>query len=285
MKKTLFVVISVVLLFFITFFFIGVYTTNSFVTDRADELIQQAKNHPAEKFNYSEIDSLPYPVQKYFRFAIKEGTVQPRFARIKQSGKFKTNIEADFKDLTAVQYSITSNPGFIWSGDISFASVIWIKGIDTYFESNGNLLIKFMSGLTISNESGEEISQAQVVRWLLESVWHPSALLPSENLSWSAIDSSSAKLIYKENDIDITVFVDFNNDGSIAKMKTKRYMTTNAGPKLTDYTGYFTKYKEVNGITLPTHGEVEWNMNDKDFLYGKFDIEEIQFDSFTLFDN
>lgn len=284
MKKMLLIIISVLILFFVTFYFLGVYTTNSFVTEQAEKLIQTAKDQPEEKFNFSEIDSLPAPVQKYFRFAIDEGVNKPRFVRLKQSGQFKTNLNAEFKDLTADQYAISHQPGFIWSGDITFAKLIWVRGIDTYFNSEGSLLIKFMSGITISKESGKEISQAQVVRWLLEGVWYPSAFLPSENLKWSEVDSTSAKILFKENDIEISVHVFFNENGSIAKMKTQRYMTTTAGPALTDYTGYFTKYKDVNGIRIPTHGEVEWNMEDQDFLYGKFDIDKIEFDSFSIYD-
>lgn len=283
MKKIVLIVISVVLLFFIGFYFIGVYTTNSFVEERAEDLIKTAESNAAQKFNYSELASLPEPVQNYFRFSIKEGTENPRFARIQQTGKFKTNIGAEFKDLTAVQYSITSQPGFIWSGDIYFADVIWIKGIDTYFEDAGNLLIKFMSGVTISNEGGKEIAQAQVVRWLMEGVWYPSALLPSEHITWSVVDSSSAQLKFSKNDLQIDILFHFNQDGSIYKAKTKRYMTTNAGPTLSDYTGYFSDYKEINGVTIPTHGEVEWNLDNQDFLYGKFDIDKIEFDVFSPF--
>jgi hypothetical protein len=283
MKKIVFIVLSVVLLFFIAFYFIGVYTTNSFIDERAEDIMQLAQSQSAEKFYYSEIDSLPVPVQKYFRFALKDGIDKPRFVRIKQSGKFKTNIGAEFKDLSAVQYSLTSEPGFIWSGDINFADVIWVKGIDTYFEKTGSLLIKFMSGVTISNESSSEITQAQIVRWLYEGAWYPTALLPSENLYWLPIDSSSAQVNFETNGIKVEAKFSFNDDGSISKIKSQRFMTTNAGPVLTDYTGYFSDYKEVDGIMIPMHGEVEWNLDNQDFLYGKFDIKEIQFDTFTLF--
>jgi len=283
MKKTLLIVLSVVILFSIGFYFIGVYTTNSSIEERADKLADMAEKQAPEKFYYAEIDSLPAPVQKYFRFAIKEGVYKPRFVRLKQSGKFKTSVGADFKDLTAEQYSITSQPGFIWSGEIDFAKLIWIKGIDTYFDGEGSLLIKFMSGITISQESGKEIAQAQVVRWLMEAAWYPSAFLPSENLTWRAIDSTSAEIHFTENDLQIYALVHFNDNGSISKIKTQRYMTTNAGPVLTDYTGYFSDYKEVDGITIPLHGEVEWNLENQDFLYGKFDIDTIEFDKFEPF--
>jgi len=285
MKKLVLIIIAVLVLFFIGFYFIGVYTTNSFIEERAEELAASVNEKSAEKFHYSEIDSLPLPVQNYFRFAVKEGTVKPRFVRLRQSGKFKTNIGADFKNLTAVQYFTTTKPGFIWAAEIDFADFIWIKGIDTYFEGEGNLLIKFMSGITISNEGGKEITQSQIARWLMEAVWYPTILLPSENLSWSEIDSSKAKLNFMENDIAIEAVFYFNADGSVDKITTQRYMTTTAGPALTNYTGYLTNYKEVDGITLPHHVEVEWNLDHQDFKYGVFDIDEIEFDNFTVYDN
>lgn len=285
MKKIVFIVLAVVIVFFMLFYFIGVYTTNSFIDTRAESLAELAKQSPSQKFTYTEIDSLPVPVQKYFRFAMDEGIAKPRFARLKQSGQFKTNIGADFKDLSADQYSITFQPGFIWSGEIDFAKLIWVKGVDTYFKNSGDFLIKFMSGITITKESGREIAQAQIVRWLLEGLWYPSALLPSKYISWSEIDSSSANIHFKKDSLQIDAAVYFNNDGSIDKIKTKRYMTTTSGPVLTDYTGHFSNYKDVNGIRIPFHGEVEWNLENQDFLYGKFDIEEIEFDVFKKFEN
>jgi uncharacterized protein YxeA len=69
MKKLVLIIIAVLVLFFIGFYFIGVYTTNSFIEERAEELAASVNEKSAEKFHYSEIDSLPLPVQNYFRFA------------------------------------------------------------------------------------------------------------------------------------------------------------------------------------------------------------------------
>jgi len=283
MKKTVLIILAVLFLFSFTFYFLGVYSTHSFVNSEIERLKTTAMEHPVENFSFSEIDTLPQPVQKYFRFALKEGITKPRFVRIKQTGLFKPNLETDFKTLTAEHYAITNLPGFIWSGDISFAKVIWVKGIDTYFNDTGSLLIKFMSGVTISKETGNEIAQAQLVRWLFECFWYPTALLPSDNLKWIPVDSTSAQLNFIHNDIEIEAVVHFNEDGSARKLTSQRYMTTTAGPKLTGYTGYFSDYEEVNGIMIPRHGEVEWKLDTGDFLYGKFDMEKIEFDVFERF--
>lgn len=284
MKKTVLIILAVLFLFSLTFYFLGVYSTQSFINAQIEQLATASREYPAEKFSFSEIDILPHPVQKYFHFALKEGITKPRFVRIKQTGLFKPNLETDFKPLTAEHYAITTIPGFIWSGDISFAKVIWVKGIDTYFNDTGSLLIKFMSGVTISKEAGSEIAQAQLVRWLFECFWYPTALLPSDRLKWSPVDSTSARLNFIHNDIEIEAVVHFNEDGSVYKLTSQRYMTTTAGPKLTGYTGYFSNYENVNGIMIPLHSEVEWNLDTGDFLYGKFDMEKIDFDILNTFD-
>ncbi len=284
MKKMVLIILAVLFLFSLTFYFLGVYSTNRFVNSEIKRLALTAKEQPVVNFSFSEIDTLPQPVQKYFRFALKEGITKPRFVRIKQTGLFKPNLETDFKQLTAEHYAITNVPGFFWSGDISFAKVIWVKGIDSYFNDTGSLLIKFMSGVTISKETGNEIAQAQLVRWLFEGFWYPTALLPSDKLKWSPIDSVSAKLFFIHNKIEIEAVVHFNEDGSAKKLTSQRYMTTTAGPKLTGYTGYFSDYEEVNGIMIPLHGEVEWNLDTGDFLYGKFDMDKIEFDNFAMYE-
>ncbi len=286
MKKVVLSIIAAVVLFFIAFFLIGVYLTSSFVDEQVDKLVKIAEEQPNTKFSFEEVDSLPASVQKYFSYALTDRITKPRFARIKQSGRFKTNINAGFKDLTAEQYVVTSEPGFIWSGDIHlFDPIIWIRGIDTYVNGSGSLLIKFMSGVTITRETGEEIAQAQIVRWLMEAIWCPTALLPSGNLEWSAVDSTSAEVHFKENDIAIDAIFHFNDDGSINKITAKRYMTTVAGPALTNYTGYVSDYKEVKGMKIPFHVEVEWNLDHQDFKYGTFDIEEIEYDVFKRFED
>ncbi len=284
MKKVVLSVIAGVVLFFIVFFFIGIYLTSNLVNEQVEKLVTKAKEIPSKEFYYSKIDSLPAPVQKYFRFALSEGITEPNFVRLKQSGKFKTNINADFKDITAEQYAITNQPGFIWSGDIHLASILWIKGIDTYFNGRGDLLIKFMSGVTITKETGKEIAQAQIVRWLLEGLWYPNSLLPSENLKWKAIDSTSAILHFTENDVEVEAVFHFKDDGSVSKVTSQRYMTTTAGPALTSFTGYFSDYRELNGIKIPFHSEVEWNLDHQDFKYGIFNIDKIEYDVFERFE-
>lgn len=284
MKKTVLIVICALVIIFIAFFFAGIYFTNDYVNEETRKLINEAKQERVQTFNYAEIDKLPPVLQKYFSKVIDEGSVKPRFVRLKQEGYFKTNHNAEFKELTAEQYFITTKPGFIWQGKINFGKFIWITGIDNYYKGKGNLLIKFMSGITITKESGKEINQSQIIRWLLETVWFPTALLSNGNMKWIKYDSTSATVSLDENDIEVTATFHFNNDGLISKITSERYMTTVSGPALTKFTGYVSNYKKFNGFLIPTHVQVEWNLIDQDFRYGKFNVTEIDYDNFDMYE-
>jgi len=61
-------------------------------------------------------------------------------------------------------------------------------------------------------------------------------------------------------------------------------MTTSAGPVLTNYSGYYSDYKTYNGITVPSHLEAEWNLDNQDFRYGKFTVTGFEYDNFSEFE-
>ena len=42
------------------------------------------------------------------------------------------------------------------------------------------------------------------------------------------------------------------------------------------FTNYTVKYKTLNGFNIPTYIEVEWDLASGKFMYGKFNIEDIE---------
>ncbi|GAG60727.1 unnamed protein product [marine sediment metagenome] len=41
--------------------------------------------------------------------------------------------------------------------------------------------------------------------------------------------------------------------------------------------GYYRSYQEIEGMKIPTEGEVEWNLSDRDLQYVKLKITDIQY--------
>ena len=284
MKKVVLTIIASLFFIFFTFFLIGILLTNQSIKSEAEKIIKEARNHSTSSFTYAEIDSLPPVLKKYFRTNIKEGSVKPRFVRLKQEGLFRTSENSDWKELTAEQYYLTKEPAFLWNGSIKMNSLLSARGIDYYFNKEGYLSVKLLSSITVSDVEGEQISQSQLFRWISEAPWFPTSLLPNERLKWTDADSVKATANIKDGDNEVTAHFFFNENGEITKVQTyDKYRTTNVGYTTALFTGYFSNYKEVNGFRVPTSAEAEWNLDNHDFKYGKFSITDIDYDVFEMY--
>jgi hypothetical protein len=87
--------------------------------NQVKELFSQSEKIFEKIFNQQQLHDLPDPVQRYFRYALKNGQPYISFARIKHDGKFKAGLEKDWMDIKGEQYATTEKPGFIWKGTTS----------------------------------------------------------------------------------------------------------------------------------------------------------------------
>jgi hypothetical protein len=224
-------------------------------------------------FTFEQLSDLPEPVQRYFKYSLKEGQPYISYARLKHDGYFKTAENQKWLPITGEEYFTTQPPGFVWVGTVKPFPLVWITARDTYFQGTGNVLIKLFSAIKIGDARGKEIDQGTLARWLAEAAWYPTALLPCERLQWVAIDSNSAKLQFSDRDITITAVVSFNEDGEIVRLDTDRYLNSSREK----WSGYYRKYKEISGVKIPTEAEVVWHLESGDFSYARFRVTELEF--------
>ncbi|MBC8485639.1 MAG: hypothetical protein ISS28_00610 [Candidatus Cloacimonetes bacterium] len=221
-------------------------------------------------FNYQQLEGLPEPVQRYFKHVLKDGQPYISYVRLIHDGQFKTNPKKDWVDIKGEQYFTAKKPGFIWKGKTAM-----FTARDTYIAGKGRLVVSLFSLFRIVNSQGEKIDQGELLRWLGESAWFPTNFLPSENLQWSPIDSSSAKLSFNYDDISVYYDVSFNDKNEITQMRTKRYMGED---NIETWIGKFKNYKEINDVIIPTEIEAIWKLKDGNYSYVRFNIKKIEYD-------
>lgn len=134
--------------------------------------------------------------------------------------------------------------------------------------------IKLLSIIRLVDAKGEEFNQGELVRWLSETPWFPTALLPSENLRWEPIDNDSAKVSLTDNDKTVDGYFFFNEKGQITKFKAKRY----GEGRLQDWVCQYYDYQEVEGMRIPFFAEASWNSELEGSKYAKFRIEKIEYE-------
>lgn len=234
------------------------------------ELFAQSGNISSKTFKYEQLLDLPEPVQRYFRHVLKDGQPYISYARLTHDGQFKAGLDKDFTNIKGEQYFTTEKPGFIWKGTTAM-----FTARDMYVADKGRLIVTLFSLYNVVDGSGENFNEGELQRWLGESVWFPTNLLPNERNQWSPIDEHSAKLSFKYKSVSFDYIVTFSEIGEIKTMETMRFL---GDEKREKWLCKMADYQEIDGITIPMKAEVSWILEKGEVSYAKFDVKSIEFD-------
>ena len=191
---------------------------NRMVDSEIDELISEAKNAKVRTFSYKDIEGLPDPVQRYFRYALKEGQEYIRFARMKAVGEFRRPGQEQWTKATVSEYFTTEPPGLIFSAVMKQNPVLWFNVRDKYLHGKAGMFVNLFSGFNVLNESDvSELNITTLLRWTGEAVMFPTALLPSKYIRWDPIDKNTARAIITDGNNTGTYRFYFDDLGEIAR--------------------------------------------------------------------
>lgn len=234
-----------------------------------EDLFESAGSISQRRYNRKQIQDLPEPVQKYFDYALTDGQPYVSYLRLKHGGRFKTAPDKDWIDIQGQQYFIAEKPGFVWSGKTKM-----FRAEDAYVNGQGHLKIYLFSFLRIINQEGRKTDQGELLRWLGESVWLPTNLLPSENKKWTAIDANTARLTFTGSEHEVYYDITFNDLGQIVEMETQRFKGEESKET---WIGRVGEYVEVEGMRVPSRIEGIWRLDSGDYQYADFKVEKFEY--------
>lgn len=241
--------------------------------NEVNELFAQSGKISGKVFTYKQLDSLPKPVQRYFKHVLKEGQPYISYVRLTHNGQFNTG--KNWVNIKGEQYFTTEKPGFIWKGTTPL-----FVARDMYIADTGQLIVSILGLYRAVDAHGEKYNEGELQRWIAESVWFPTNLLPSERLNWTTIDNHSAQLNFNYKDISTSFVVRFNEADEIKEMESTRYMTEEKREK---WLCTMSKYKELNGVVVPTYAEAIWLLEKGDHAYAKFNVQKMEYDKAERF--
>ncbi|MBC7921996.1 MAG: hypothetical protein H7Z75_13015, partial [Ferruginibacter sp.] len=156
----------------------GVGTGRFLFGRKADEdvLLQEAANSAGTPQRTTP-DSLPATVRNYLRRVLPTESVMPTHIVLKQRGEIQTKPGA-WTPFTATQHIFATRPGFIWMAD---AFPVYVR--DSFLNGKGQTLISLLGLGTIGRDTGPEMNQGAMLRYLGELCWLPAAFL-DQRLRW-----------------------------------------------------------------------------------------------------
>lgn len=197
---------------------------------------------------------------------------------LKQQAEIKLSPKGKWLKANAEQYYRISDPAFVWKVKVFLTPFIFFTGYDKYKSGKGKMLIKFLSLKTIVNSRGKEIDEGELLRFLAEMCWYPTAAL-SSLIVWKEIDANSALATIRCHSLEVSATFCFNSNNDIITIKAMRYRSTNNGPEKAKWAIRLSDWGYMQGIRIPIKGKVSWMLDAGVYTYYKWKITQIDYNS------
>ncbi len=128
------------------------------------------------RYDASELDHLPVPVQRYFRSVLTEDQPIVTAATIQMTGTFNLSATGDqWRRFTSRQRVTTRCPGFLWDARIAMLPGVTVRVVDSYIVGHGLLRATIVGLFTMADmRGGGDIARGERMRYFFaEAVWYP----------------------------------------------------------------------------------------------------------------
>ncbi len=255
----------------------GHYRFQLLIEQETATLLENVRNQSSKTINGQDLEHLPLSVQKWLKKTGTLGKPSITYSVIKQKAlmKMKPNQESWYH-AEALQYSIYTQPAFIWTVDLSLMPLVSFTGRDKLQDGKGKMLIKLNALVNIVNEHGQKIDEGALQRYLGEMVWAPSlALHPS--ITWEELDAQSARATIKTKQLTTSGIFYFSEQGDFIQFVAQRYMGNT--PDATKYPWVLTvdNYATFEGITIPSKMKATWQLPEGNWTWLDLEVVSVEY--------
>jgi hypothetical protein len=250
------------------------------IQPRARELLSRGQKPGGGVITEAQLAVLPDPIRRYLEYARVVGKEPIRTVRLKQRGAMRLAEGKGWLPLVAEQYVTNNPPAFLWHGTIQPFPLVSVSATDEFSDGHGTMAIKALSFIPLGTARGPEMDQGELLRYLGETAWFPTALV-SGNIQWEDIDASSATATVSAGRTRASGIIHVDEQGRCTHFTAERYREERKRQMLRSWTGRWDDYREINGFCIPTRAEAIWTLESGDFSYFRGEVTEIGYDRLT----
>lgn len=251
--------------------------------DMRQRLHASASPQKVTRYSESELTGLPAPVARYFRTALKDGQPIIRRAHVVWKGEFNMGKPGADKwiPFTAEQDFVPSAPGFVWDARMPMAPGMNTLVRDSFVGGAGSMLAKVLGLITVADSHDTpSIAVGALQRYLGEAAWFPTALLPSQGVSWAPIDQTRSRATISGSGVTTSLEFRFGADGLIASAYAPERVFDDGKnpPSPHPWQARNLRYGELNSMRVPVDSTVEWLFPTGAYAYWRGQPVNIQYE-------
>lgn len=242
-----------------------------------DRLIALQPSDPP-LFSADMVADLPEPAQRFFTFAIAEGTPLYTVAQLEMAGQFGMGDRdaPGYMPMQARQV-LAAPHGFVWKMS-GRRGVMRMAGSDS-----GSWTRFWIAGLApVARFGGNpDHTRSAFGRYVAEAVfWTPAAVLPGTNVTWETVSENVARMTMRLNGLEQSADVTVAEDGQPLHVSFMRWSDANPDKvhRLQPFGGYLSEFRVFDGFRLPTHVEAGNHFGTEDYFpFFIADVSDIRF--------
>ncbi len=233
------------------------------INTRLQALEAAAPETVPQHYDDEELKGLPPVVQRYLSKALNVYQPMVRELYMEQSGTLNRSTAADtqrWEPFTAKQRITTKRPGFVWDATVTVPPGILVRVVDAYVAGVGTLQPSVIGLLDLGGSEGRgEIARGELIRYFAESVWYPTALLPSQGVQWTAIDAQSAQAKLTDGPLTVSLRFTFGADGLVERINSDERSALVDGTMVPmPWEVRLSHYQRYGNMVVPEEAEVAW---------------------------
>ena len=157
---------------------------------------------------------------------------------------------------------------------------VTVRVHDAYVAGEGILHASLLGLVSMVNLRGTGgLAQDELMRFVAEAAWYPTALLPSQGVRWEAVDDRSARATLEDGDVAPTLLFRFDPDGPVETVCAEARGRSVRGEVVpTPWRGRFWDHAIRDGMRVPLAGEVAWVLPDGPKPYWRGRITKLRYE-------
>lgn len=227
-----------------------------------------------EIITQKDMEHLPFPVQNYLKYVGVLG--KPKIATVKAI--FKGEMREKGKDwfaFTSEQYNFFENPSRLFFMKANFKGLP-TQGYHSYKDGQASMLIKLLSLFPVVKIKASEMFKTETVTFFNDMCLFAPAALINKNIEWEIIDNLSVKARFTNEGQTISAVLYFDSDGRLINFVSEDRVDVNSNQRV-PFSTPIKKYGTMNGYNLPVAADAVWHFPDGNFVYGKFYLQDVQY--------
>ncbi|HVO73820.1 MAG TPA: DUF6544 family protein [Ignavibacteriaceae bacterium] len=225
-----------------------------------------------------DIKHLPLPVRKYIIYSGAIGKEKIQNFRAVLSGEMKPSPQSSFLEFRAEQYDFFDKPARIFYVKSRIYGIPF-DGFHLYKGPSATMRIKIASLFKAADAYGPEMNKGETVTLFNDiCIFAPAALI-SKNIKWEDIDSLTVKAVFTNQGNKISAILYFNEKGELINFSSNDRYESADGKVYKNYkwTTPVKNYEVFNDRKIASYAEAVWHEPEGEFCYGKFKVEEINY--------